>query len=153
MRYVRRCIADGRIEDPEVREAITIRLAHIASGGYDRKARRLAKATRVETISRSGGLCVTCGAPGEEIDHVDGPSPDEQNLQLLCRTCHTRKTMASIRPVTAESVEYENVKALYERFWTSVEAKRPTRPCHNQVTWSKQWRTVLKAREFHVLLG
>jgi hypothetical protein len=35
VRYVRRCRSDGRYERAEIQEAITIRLAHILSGGYD----------------------------------------------------------------------------------------------------------------------
>ena len=47
------------------------------------------------------GLCAECGAPGEEVHHINWLSPDniedtsitlgEDNLILLCRNCHIKK--------------------------------------------------------------
>jgi hypothetical protein len=45
-------------------------------------------------------VCVSCGAPGEEIDHIDGPSSDPGNLQLLCKDCHHAKTDANMVPAS-----------------------------------------------------
>jgi 5-methylcytosine-specific restriction enzyme A len=55
------------------------------------------KTLRSETKARANGLCEICGAPGTEVDHrvalaLGGRFEDPNNLQLLCRRCHARKT-------------------------------------------------------------
>lgn len=48
---------------------------------------------RRECIKRDGGLCVLCGEPGSEVDHKNRTGTHElDNLQLLCRSCHKKKT-------------------------------------------------------------
>jgi len=54
-------------------------------------------------INRDLGLCVKCNEPGEDVDHIE-PAQDKpelfwamDNLQLLCKRCHTRKTMEERR--------------------------------------------------------
>ncbi len=59
------------------------------------------KETREYIFNRHHGLCVECGAPGEEVHHIIWLSPDninntditlgENNLILLCRDCHMAK--------------------------------------------------------------
>lgn len=48
---------------------------------------------RRRVIARDGGLCVLCGAPGRDVDHIDRLGGHElSNLRLLCRSCHMRRT-------------------------------------------------------------
>src|SRR5215210_7111741 len=94
VRYVRRCHQDGRDQQPDVREAIDIKLAMILSGGYPEQERRLTDSIRKAVIERDKGCCQKCGQPGDQIDHIRGNSDDMKNLQLLCRTCHNQKTKA-----------------------------------------------------------
>jgi 5-methylcytosine-specific restriction endonuclease McrA len=57
----------------------------------------------LDVIQRDGEMCVQCGAPGAEIDHIIPRSrfgrkrkkeQDElSNLQLLCLPCHRSKHM------------------------------------------------------------
>lgn len=147
VRYVRRCSADGRVDDEEVRAAVDIRLAHIAAGGYDKKSRRIPLETRSEIFVRAGGFCVKCGQPGDEIDHIDGPSPAPHNLQLLCHSCHNVKTNERIVAVTPDSLNFDELKSFYENFWTSVRSDTPLRPCHDEVGWASAWRGYLKQRK------
>jgi HNH endonuclease len=151
VRYVRRCTFDGRLLREDVQFAISTRLAHIASGGYDKKARKLTVERRTEVISKSNGFCVVCGKPGVEIDHVAGSSSDIDNLQLLCRRCHELKTNASLRIIMPDSENWEQVNSLHDRFYASVHAPTPLRPCHDETTWATQWRGYLKERAFFVL--
>ena len=41
-------------------------------------------------------LCVKCGAPGTDVDHIIpkrlGGQDIESNLQVLCKSCHSKKT-------------------------------------------------------------
>ena len=151
VRYVRRCKSDNRIEQEDVQLAVRTRLAHLASGGYDKKARRLSKQQKEEVITESNGLCTFCGKPGVEIDHVEGPSASRSNLQLLCRTCHEEKTFASIVSVAPGSDSWAQVKALNERFWTAVDSVQPSRECHDEKAWALSWRDHLKKRKSFVL--
>ena len=151
VRYIRRCASDGRIDQEDVQIAITTRLAHIASGGYDRKARRLTDQQRTAVVASSNGLCAICGKPGIDIDHIDGPSGYPANLQLLCKDCHEQKTFTRIVPVEPGSESYERVKAIHERIWSSAEAAEPQRPCHDERTWTTQWRAYQKERAAFVL--
>jgi len=92
IRYYQRTVADGRIDDPDVHEALGIKLAHIADGGYAQRERQLPIEVRRAVIQRDGGVCQSCGQPAADIDHIRDSSADLSNLQLLCRPCHNAKT-------------------------------------------------------------
>ncbi len=67
------------------------------------------EALRNAVLARDGFVCVRCGAPAHEVDHIvpvfeDGPS-EMENLQLLCPTHHREKTAkeaARARGVTTD---------------------------------------------------
>jgi len=54
---------------------------------------------RAYIFNRDAGLCVRCGAPGEIVHHREHLTPEnisnpaialgEDNLELLCRECHS----------------------------------------------------------------
>ena len=59
-------------------------------GKYPRKDRDQIRRT---ALKRDGGLCVFCGNPANQVDHIfpDGPhAPD--NLRALCQHCHMVRT-------------------------------------------------------------
>jgi hypothetical protein len=143
VRYVRRCIRDGRIKRPDVLDAIQIRLAHLVAGGYQRQERRIALDVREAVIARDKGCCCICGKPGTEIDHMEGSSGRPENLQLLCHTCHIEKTRAKMVQVDAEDEHYETVNAKAEAFWERVESKHPTRICDDEKNWKGLYRTLM----------
>jgi hypothetical protein len=139
VRYARACNSDGRIDDPEVWEALQIQLAHIISGGYDKRGRTLSKETRARIFQRDNGKCQKCGAPGRDIDHISGGSNDESNLQLLCRPCHNEKTRANMVPIPeAERAEKAEHQA---RLFKRALAKRPLQFCDSP-EWDDEWRSV-----------
>lgn len=40
-------------------------------------------------------MCAVCGDPANELDHVDGNAFNlsRDNLQMLCKSCHSKKTV------------------------------------------------------------
>jgi endogenous inhibitor of DNA gyrase (YacG/DUF329 family) len=96
IRYFQRTRVAGRSLDPDISEALSVKLAHIAAGGYDERGRSLTPDIRSAIIRRDNGACRRCGGPGSEIDHIAGSSPNLSNLQLLCHECHMEKTQESM---------------------------------------------------------
>jgi hypothetical protein len=107
IRYFQKTNSDGRAQLADVHEALGIQLALIAGGGYSETERQLSPEVRDAVNTRDGGICQSCGAPGTDIDHIDGSSADLSNLQLLCRNCHNVKTQSAM--VVAEQSIVETV--------------------------------------------
>ena len=126
----------GRNSLPDdVRDALQIVMAQALSGGYDTKARHIPQAKRDYVITRDAGLCVMCGEPGTEIDHIDGSSPDPSNLRLLCHSCHVGVTKAHHRPIDDNSDADELFTVLAGR----IDRETPERDCDGP-EWATQWR-------------
>lgn len=50
-------------------------------------------------VMAKGPACVECGHPGQQVDHIvpvskGGAFYDAANLQVLCHSCHSKKTRA-----------------------------------------------------------
>lgn len=145
VRYFRGCVRDGRIMDPLVRNALQTRLAFIYSerGYYDEKARTVPLIVRKQLIEREQGLCRKCGADGSEIDHIDGPSNSLDNLQFLCRDCHTQKTKTNLVLLTPAHERYLEIKEREKQLRFRVEASTPTRPCDDEHNWNSMYRQII----------
>jgi 5-methylcytosine-specific restriction endonuclease McrA len=141
VRYVRRRIAEGRDQDPLVKEGIRIKRAMILGGGYNKK-RRPRESVRQLVIDRDGGRCQICLGPGSEIDHKKGSSNDLANLQVLCDACHNKKTVATFITITKESHPEEWAKA--EELRERVEAAEP-RLCDSGI-WDSIWEELMRKR-------
>jgi len=65
-----------------------------AKRGYDREWREI----RAEHLAMYP-FCVVCGLPATDVDHIvpraQGGSSEHSNLQSLCHTHHSRKTILS----------------------------------------------------------
>lgn len=118
----------------DISYALRVKRLHALGESYDDSARRISPARRREVWIRDGGLCTSCGEPGEEIDHRDGPSDELANLQLMCRPCHRRKTAAKVVLVGSAS-GLVDAMALRMRERSSV----ALRPCDSE-DWSLTWR-------------
>jgi 5-methylcytosine-specific restriction endonuclease McrA len=138
VRYARGVIRDpSRANDPEVSEAMRIRMAILLGGGYPERARRLNVAQRTAIIERDGGRCRRCGEPANEIDHIAGSSSDPSNLQLLCDRCHNDKTKSTFVPANEEQ------RAWAQELWdTRIFAEQPLRLCDDETKWKQEWRTL-----------
>jgi hypothetical protein len=146
MRYWRRVVRDRRIDRPDVRDAVSTRVAHLLAGGYRKAARRLGSEVRRQVWQRDGGRCVRCGQPGDEIDHIRDDSPELGNLQLLCTNCHHAKTAE--RMVPASDDQSAAVDALYT---TRVLPDTPALLCDDEQRWRQEWRALKKARRQRLL--
>jgi 5-methylcytosine-specific restriction endonuclease McrA len=135
IRYARKKTDEYRGRDlpADVRYAIRIKIALALSGGYDKAARNLTQEVRQTVIDRDRGLCVLCGQPWAEIDHIDGPNSNPSNLRLLCKQCHHGVTEAHLRPIT-DTATLE----LRDRLLRRIDAPEPERPC-DQPGWD--WRS------------
>jgi 5-methylcytosine-specific restriction endonuclease McrA len=53
---------------------------------------------RLSVLQRDGYTCAVCGRYGDQVDHIDGDSHnnDADNLQTLCLRDHSAKTMREI---------------------------------------------------------
>lgn len=142
VRYQRRVFRDGRIDQPDVQEAVTIRNAFLLAGGYHSLGRTLSQTTRTEVNIRDGGRCKMCGKPGVEIDHIADSSSDLDNLQLLCTDCHHAKTAQNLRPASPEQSAL--LRAL---FLTRVVPDEPTLLADDDVQWQGAWRGLKSARK------
>lgn len=70
---------------------------------------------RAYVLARDAGLCVRCGAIGEIVHHKQHLTPEnisdpaitlgEENLELLCRDCHTLAHAA--QPVVADGLTFD----------------------------------------------
>jgi hypothetical protein len=123
IRYFQKAKTDGRIALPDVHEAVAIKLAHIAAGGYAESKRELPPELREQIKTRDGGVCRRCGAPGTDIDHIFGSSPDPTNLQLLCRECHNAKTQKAM--VVAEPAVVASVHRPIQRRAIEIPHRQP----------------------------
>lgn len=145
VRYARRKVQQGQVDDPDIAWALQIRMALLLGGGYPGPERRLSRATRDAVIERDQ-VCTSCGAPGVEIDHIEGSSDDLSNLQLLCTECHRAKTRAML--VTAPPEKQEEARALWA---LRVLPPTATRLCDDTERWPSEWRLLKARRREHLL--
>jgi hypothetical protein len=142
VRYSRRVFRDGRINDPDVRDAVRTRLAFLPSGGYAALGRNLSPQLRTAVKERDGGLCQACGQPGTEINHIASSSSDMANLQLLCHDCHMQKTAASMVPAD------ELTRALISELLNDrVYVAEPRLLADDEINWEKMWRRLKTERK------
>ena len=144
VRYYRRCRREGRWRDPDVREALQIRLAHLVGGGYDEEARSVAPTLRAEVLAANDGRCVICNyQPALQVDHIDGSSSDRNNLQGVCEECHFAKTRQRMQPIVDPAHE-----AVRQAFLDRVNAGEPERACDDDESWEREWPELQAAARF-----
>jgi 5-methylcytosine-specific restriction endonuclease McrA len=143
VRYFRACRHDGRLDRPDVQEALRIRLAFILGGGYAERDRRLPSSVREAVFARDEGKCRACGMPGNQIDHISGSSGDLRNLQLLCSKCHNKKTTANFKRITTET--HPEALAKRDALFARAKAREAVRFCDRE-DWEKTRRQLERAR-------
>lgn len=130
VRYARATLWHGRYQrDPRVREAVKQKIAHVLSGGYPEKARKLSLAQREAIFVRDDRRCRLCGAPATTIDHLAGSSSDPANLQALCEPCN--RVRVHFRPAPPEE------RAEADAIWVRMRAAQPRRLCDDEKQWNE----------------
>lgn len=141
VRYWRKALRNGSLQnDPETRLVLHTRIAHLLAGGYNAAARTIPAGVRAFVFGRDE-VCVQCGGPGQEIDHIDGHSNDPANLQLLCTDCHHAKTASHFVPASEEQ------KAFVDRLEQErVLPDEPSRLCDDETFWQPAERILRPER-------
>lgn len=157
VRYARRVSADGRIDRPDVQEALHIRHALLLGGGYPGRDRQLTIEQRKAAFEVDGGKCRKCGAPATDIDHIGGGPGgqvnDLANLQALCKACHGEKTRASFVKITENDPQWDATQRKAEELARRVEARVPERTSDDEVQWPKLWARIRSARRQRLIHG
>lgn len=143
VRSLRRRRAEGRDRDPEVMKTTVIRLALVLRGGYDLP--EVPERVRLAVKDRERGQCRACGKPGTDIDHMDGDSAAMDNLQLLCKECHNRKTMRGFAKITFASKPEPWVHAGLLR--ARAGSKLPLQLCDDERQWEDAEPEVRRRRK------
>ena len=153
VRYVRACSHDGRVEQPDVCEAIQMRVAHVLGGGYPEREREVSPAVRSAVFERAGGRCENCGrvldfagTSGDldaqpQIQHVAGSSSEPSNLKSFCRRCNMADAQSKFVPVEPDSSAAALLEELVRR-WSSPE---PLLVCDDDRQWRYTWRGFARA--------
>jgi hypothetical protein len=145
IRYGRSVHADGRINDPDVKEALKIRVASVNGGGYPSQQRQLTVEQRQQIVERDEGRCQGCGGQGTEIDHVAGPIDGDinhpDNLQLLCAVCHRKKTIAGHR-IATDPEHVARALEMHDRIHPPV----PRQACDDVAVWAGRQRQLTAQR-------
>ncbi len=138
--YGRGVVADGRIVDPLVEDAIGMRIAHILAGGYHEQARRVPPATRAQIFERDGGRCVLCGEPATQIDHAAGDANTPENLRAVCGSCNLAMAQEHLVPASPEKARL--ARRLIERIFASA----PLFPRDDETAWPATSRRLMAER-------
>lgn len=137
VRYLRSVEARYGDDQPEdVQWAVQIQIAWMLSGGYPRSERRIPTEVREAVKERDGGLCVQCGEPGVDLDHIDGNESTAENLRLLCRPCHEAITRTRLAPL--EPDDDERQRRLMETLLRAA-TEPPMKPC-DAPDWASRWQ-------------
>jgi hypothetical protein len=139
------CTNSQKQTDPYYPEVFLIRLAKLASARVNSEqietlyqSNRIPDHIRKQVWERDKGICVECGKPGKEIDHIIGPSFDINNLRLTCHMHNMDKALDRIRP--AGNFEQIIIAALMVDIKNRVDSEMPIRICDNEQMWAKVWR-------------
>jgi len=144
IRYLRRSLADRRIENGDVQAAIGARLLMLTGGGYPREERRLTREQREHIFERDLHKCETCGAPATEIDHIHGNSNELSNLRALCGKCNRKEAFSKAVPPSPEAAA--RIEKMYLDIAIRVAAPTALRCCDNEELWKERFQPIMAAR-------
>lgn len=113
---------------------------------YDARTRTLTEESRQAIFERDGRVCVLCGEPATQIDHIAGSSPDPKNLQAICANCNRDRMLAGLKPITDPNVR----RAFHQRLDFLAEliaAPEPPSLGFDHTKWQGEWALYSRVRK------
>lgn len=149
VRYARGCIGDGRVKQPDIQEAIGTKLLMVTGGGYPARERSLNRAVRNAVFERDKGLCVLCGSPATQIDHIHGNSNDLVNLRAVCRSCNIGLAYGNARQISREDEPelFAQIDELLSELALRIAAAVPLRACDDHAEWNGIQKKLMPSRK------
>lgn len=133
--------------DPGYDDAFYMALSKLTEGylaeyhgvdGWRRKNPRPPDSVIAYVRERDNNTCQRCSKPGDEIDHIHGPSVDPENLQILCRDCNLAK--AAERMKLASPMNRLILSGFIKTLAKRIEATTPLSSCDDEQNWGSVWR-------------
>lgn len=148
IRYIRKAVAEDRIQKKDIQEGIGITLLMLSGGGYPRKQRALSKEVRQTILKRDAHTCQNCGEPADQVDHISGNSDKPSNLRALCADCNRGKAFDNARAAKPE--EAQQIEKMYSEMALRVAAQKPLHLCDDYKNWNKLQGAIRGSRRTHV---
>lgn len=146
IRYIRSVKDRGIEHQPDIKMAINEKILAAFRGGYIALHRKI----RDEVLLRDNYTCLHCKIDYSDtdpsiasmffdVDHINGPKHELDNLQTLCKECHLVKTLQNRRPV--DPVRDEKFIEFSDQIY--ADALISTEPHHSP---NYDWRKVAAKR-------
>jgi hypothetical protein len=148
VRYVRRALVNGGIEEPATQMAVGVRLWMLAGGSYPNKTRSLSVEQQNRILERDDFICQLCGKRADQVGRLDGGSSDTGNLSALCCDCNRRESFAHIHPATA--LERNKLNAMLTDLAQRISAPVPMLFCDDHEHWKRYEPSIRSARRILV---
>lgn len=143
VRMARKWIITPRMQaDPGYDDAMTARLTQLNAFAHGRSYIQnlpIPPKMRLYIFKRDKGQCRGCGAPGTEVDHINGLESVAENLQLLCHDCNIAKAIQ-----TSTQAMDNDIKMRFDIMYTGLGNRAisylPAKACDDEQNWGKVWR-------------
>lgn len=156
IRWIRSTISRGVFDEPDVAEARLIRVSWLNSGGYSRTNRMVTSDVKRQIAKKFDNKCALCDSKNtgsHEIDHIFGDSNTLDNLQLLCKPCHRKKTLenigkfANINPDSLPDA-VRDIEIHASELRARCFSIQPLNDCDNHHTWDEKRKGIQENRKY-----
>ncbi len=137
VRQFRAGLSAGWISDPEKQLALGQNLWRLLGGGWPYRQTLILERSKAKALSRTGGLCQTCGAPATSFDHINTACNRDINLRPVCAQCTQTRPFHDAAFASAVA---PRLAALAARIVSEV----PLRASDDAEAWD--WRAFLRIR-------
>lgn len=155
VRYARKAAWNGRGEqDEDFLLGVGLLLVALFKGGYPTRERRLTRKQRQAVFVRNDGLCVLCGAPAQQVDHIRGSSSDPTNLRAVCAPCNRALALSAKRRPTAKQMAdfLEEAERICTDLADRIAAPIASRCCDDHERWQSVTDSLRAARRRNLLM-